>query len=107
MENYIKDHLAKLNGLNEALDHIDSSTTSEQLEELKPIALKIAEERDYIKNNYGEEDILPYKENLKKIIKQINEKFDNIVYQNKNDQTGLKKELEQLANKRILANYQR
>ncbi len=106
-EQYITKHLVKLQNINDVLDKVDVANTDYKFDDLKQMVTQIADERNYINNKCTVEDLRPYKEDLKKMIKQIREKFDNIVETNRNIQADLKKDLNQLVNKRKLANYQR
>lgn len=97
----------KLNNIIDYTEKLDVDEFESDYKELVEESKSINHIRENLLKKYPREDLIPYNIEIDILIKQIRENFDNIVQAKKSIQAELKKELNQLINKRKLANYQR
>ena len=63
--------------------------------------------KEKLRKEFKNEDLMLYEENLYKLAKQIEERFDNIVRQKYLEKQAVAQKIEQLQNSKKLQNYRR
>jgi len=88
-------------------DELNNDNFNEKLN----LAVKNMNEAEIIKNQlksfFPESELKPFDNELHTLAKQIEEKFDNIVENIREEQKEINKQIQQYYNKRKLANYHR
>ena len=74
---------------------------------IKSLITQIEEKRVYLKNNFSKEILQEKSDVAHRAIKQIKAKFDDVIEDKKERKNNISLELNQLANKKKLINYQR
>ena len=89
------------------LDSFDYDNFDKKIERLNFLQEWIEKQKNDLINEFGREELKVYNIKLNKQIKQIHEKFDNIIESNKKAQKEVSVQLKNLLNNKKLANYQR
>jgi hypothetical protein len=94
----------------QVLNIIESFTDAGFDSQLKSAQEKVEKVRllkKELEKEYKKEEIEPFKENIRTLTKQIEEKFDNKIKEKNIEKDRIALEIEQLQNKKKLQNYRR
>lgn len=89
------------------LESIDSNNFDEKIKNVNNLIEKINIEREFLKANYAVKDGIPKCDELHRAVKHVISQFDNIIEKKKELTQNIITELNKLANKKKLINYQR
>jgi hypothetical protein len=89
------------------LDDINNDNFQDRMVRVNSLIRQIEEKRVYIKSNFSHESLNEKSDLLHMTVKQIKTKFDDIIEEKKKEQIKISTELNKLANKKKLINYQR
>ena len=98
---------ATLNSVNSELESFGNDNFDKKIERLTFLREWIKKQRNELLDKYDKEELKVYNIELDKQIKQIHEKFDNIIESNKKTQKDVSVQLKNLLNNKKLVNYQR
>jgi transcriptional regulator of heat shock response len=107
LETKIEKLSATLNSVSAELESFDKDNFDKKIERLNFLKEWIEKQRSELISEYNREELKTYNIELDKQIKQIHEKFDNIIESNKKTQKDVSVRLNNLLNNKKLANYQR
>ncbi len=91
----------------ENLDEINDENFEDKMVNIKSLIEQIEEKRVYLKNNFSKEILKEKSDVAHRAIKQIKAKFDDVIEDKNEKKNTISLELNQLANKKKLINYQR
>ncbi|NOX18206.1 MAG: hypothetical protein GXO87_07985 [Chlorobi bacterium] len=107
LENKIEKLGATLNSVGLELESFGDDNFDKKIERLSFLRDWVNKQRQDLIAEYDKEALKVYNIELDKQIKQIHEKFDNIIESNKKTQKEVSVQLKNLLNNKKLANYQR
>ena len=89
------------------LEELNEDNFDNKMKDVNSLIKQIEEKRVYIKNKFSAESLHGKSDLLHTAVKQIIAKFDGIIEGKKKEQIEISSELNKLANKKKLINYQR
>ena len=107
IENKIEEISGILQGINSQLGSITEKNTESELKKVKILIDKLSVLRENLLKEYNISQLKKYEQNLLKITKLINQKFDNVIKENKLRQSEILLQLKEINNHKKLITYSR
>ena len=95
----------ELEKINDSLNELTEANFESKMKLVESSIKRLDIKRDDLKKTYPEEELKKYNQEIDLLVKEIVNKFDNAIDNNKNEQQKLGKELRNILNKKKLANY--
>jgi exonuclease VII large subunit len=95
----------KLNKLLVRLSNLHDETFAEEMKSFETMFTEIMTQSENLKKEYPKEEIQKFHPELKKMTKEIQRKFDNIIEEKQNEIESISTNLKTISNRKKLANY--
>lgn len=96
-----------LNYMSNALEIISYENFDDVMADINKNMQRVNSLKNELKTQYAMPELIKYEESLKNLTKQIRDKVDNIIVEIKIEQNDIQNELNNILNKKKLANYHR
>lgn len=107
LELQINEISTTLHYMSNALEIISYENFDDVMADINVKMQRVNSLRNELKTQYAMPELIKYEENLKNLTKQIRDKVDNIIVEIKIEQNDIQNELNNILNKKKLANYHR